>query len=212
MQMNAHALSTGLHGLNVWSSIFTKTQKGRDEVVQRRAGLNTRQRSVLIMLDGIKRLDKLMSPIPKDELSHIVDFLTKQEFIRLHPQVDSSQQENPVNAQPEVLTPLEQPTPPVQIPSHAKPKTSVFLQDEKKLREIKDFMTTTAHTYMGLLSADLIRRIERAKEAPQLMAILGEWFVALRESKHGQRFASAYMEQILASLRGEETLPLPHPQ
>jgi hypothetical protein len=80
---------------------------------------------------------------------------------------------------------------------------TVFLTDEKKLREVKDFMITTAHTYLGLLSADLIAKIERAKDAPQLMAMLGQWFMALRDSKHGKRFASVYMEQTLATLRGD---------
>ena len=78
-----------------------------------------------------------------------------------------------------------------------------FLTDDTKLREVKDFMTTTAHTYLGLLSANLIRRIEHAKDAPQLIAMLGQWHMALCDSKHGKRFAASYLDQISAILRGE---------
>lgn len=197
MQMSATHPTAGMQALFCWSTIFTKTPKGREEIAQRRAGLNARQRSVLIMLDGIKRLDKLMSPIPKEELGTIVDFLAKQDLIEA---TSANQSADTVTAK--VVTPaiIENP------PAAAKPtaKREQFLTDEKKLREVKDFMTTTAHTYLGLLSADLIHRIERAKDAPQLMAILGQWYIALRDSKNGKRFASGYMEQILTTLRGEQ--------
>jgi hypothetical protein len=148
------------------------------------------------MLDGIKRLDKLMSPIPKEELGTIVDFLAKQDLIEA---TSTNQPAEAVTAK--VVTQAIIDNPPAAAKPTAKPEQ--FLNDEKKLREVKDFMTTTAHTYLGLLSADLIRRIERAKDAPQLMAILGQWYIALRDSKNGKRFASAYMEQTLTTLRGE---------
>lgn len=64
-------------------------------------------------------------------------------------------------------------------------------------------MTTTAHIYLGLLSVNLIRRIEHTKEAPQLIAMLGQWHMFLCDSTHGKRFCASYLDQVSAALRGE---------
>jgi hypothetical protein len=187
-----------MQALFCWSTIFTKTHKGREEIAQRRAGLNARQRSVLIMLDGIKRLDKLMSPIPKSELGTIVNFLAQEKLIEVSKISVTNSMSN------EVTAPINRVLEEISVTPIIINKRKAFLMDDKKLREVKNFMTTTAHTYLGLLSAELIMRIERAKDAPQLMAIVGQWHMALRDSKHGHRFASDYLEKTLATLRGED--------
>ena len=64
-------------------------------------------------------------------------------------------------------------------------------------------MTITTQTYLGLLGADMIRRIEHAQDAAQLMAVLGHWHMALQDSKHGSRFAAPYLAQIKQSLAEE---------
>ncbi|WMW79914.1 hypothetical protein RF679_14845 [Undibacterium cyanobacteriorum] len=183
-----------------WSTVFAKTAKGREEIIRRAAGLNVRERSVLIMLDGMKRLDRLLHALPKDELGRIVDHLAKHKLIEVtavEEQAPDLEAHGALNmVEPEAAEPATLPRP-------------AFLCDPSKLREIKYFMTSTAQTYLGLLSADLIHRIERASDAPQLMAVVGQWYLALRDSKHGHRFASAYMENVLAALRGEEGELLP---
>ena len=61
--------------------IFVKTDKGRAEVLARSAGLNARQRSVLIMVDGRKSCRALMGMMPADSLLSIVDELAGLELI-----------------------------------------------------------------------------------------------------------------------------------
>lgn len=212
--------SKNLQALFCWSSIFVKTQKGREVVAKRGAGLNARQRSVLIMLDGIKRLDKLMTPIPKEELRSIVDFLANQELISVTNAAETETAKKTLAKKTATLpaatnaTPdsLEQIKPIETVASQPAAASSInlaaevmqqFLTDDTKLREVKDFMTTTAHTYLGLLSANLIRRIEHTKDAQELIAMLGQWHMALCDSKHGKRFAATYLDQISATLRGE---------
>jgi len=51
---------------------YTKTVKGRDEVAQRRGGLTSRQRSILIMLDGQKSVDALGGLMPADQVRAIL--------------------------------------------------------------------------------------------------------------------------------------------
>lgn len=193
-------------------TVFTKTAKGRDEIARRGFGLNPRQRRVLIVMDGTKSLSTITEMIPKHELDEIIPFLTQQSFIALAksaakeikgialeshtvhhstipeaslslaPSSRASVSSEPLSPSPEMVTALT--------------------QDVEKLREIKDFMTTTAQTYLGLLAAELIHRIERAKGAEALMAVVGQWHMALRESKHGNRFAGPYLHQITAALSG----------
>ncbi|MBY0572482.1 MAG: hypothetical protein K2P84_02275 [Undibacterium sp.] len=218
MQATAPTSTVEFSSIFCWSTIFSKTSKGREEITQRRVGLNARQRGVLIMLNGIKRLDHLISPIPKEELGSIVHFLAEQELIEISPNsimLEEPSMGNTIKSANESIIATSTVTQAsVLLRSSTLSATentqtraqAAFLTDTKKLREVKDFMTTTAQTYLGLLSADLIRRIEKSKDAPQLMAIVGQWYIALRESKNGQRFASTYMEQALAVLRGDDAM------
>jgi hypothetical protein len=220
MLLSAPPPSKNLQALFCWSSIFAKTPKGREVIAKRGADLNTRQRSVLIMLDGIKRLDKLMTPIPKEELRSIVDFLANQELITVTNAAETETAKKTleketatppaaINATPGSLATISS-IAPAKAALAAESSISLaaevmqqLLTDDSKLREVKDFMTTTAHTYLGLMSANLIRRIEHTKDAPQLIAMLGQWHMALCDSKHGKRFAASYLDQISATLRGE---------
>lgn len=220
MLMSPPHPSKNLQALFCWSSIFAKTPKGREVIAKRGAGLNARQRSVLIMLDGIKRLDKLMTPIPKEELRSIVDFLANQELISVTNVAEIEAAKKPLAKETATLSAstnatLDSPvtTSPIDTATSETAATSSislaaeviqqFLTDDNKLREVKDFMTTTAHTYLGLLSANLIRRIEHTKDAQELIAMLGQWHMALCDSKHGKRFAATYLDQISGTLRGE---------
>lgn len=193
-------------------TIFTKTEKGHDEIAQRRFGLTARQRRALIVMDGIKTVSSIGEVMPKGELEEIVSFLAGEGFIvpaavpsrntsaGSRGQVithESVQKDRPVTVQP---------SPPSQAPMRNEFRENdkaALLQDPEKIRQVKDFMTTTATTYLGLLSADVIHRIERAKGAEQLMTVVGHWHMALRESKQGNRFAGPYLEQVTHALTGK---------
>lgn len=70
--MTAEAIS---HPASLAEHIFVKTEKGRAEVLERRAGLTARQRSVLIMVDGRKSCSVLMHAMPAGLLQPIVEEL-----------------------------------------------------------------------------------------------------------------------------------------
>ncbi|OGB27442.1 MAG: hypothetical protein A3I66_06015 [Burkholderiales bacterium RIFCSPLOWO2_02_FULL_57_36] len=193
-------------------AIFIKTKKGHDEIAQRQFGLNIRQRRVLIIADGTKNISAIREVIPKDELEEIISFLAEQGFIapgenhaRKAPAtraekivvLESIKNERSVAAR-HVSFPHSQKR---SESSHA--DEPALLPDAEKIRQVKDFMTTTATTYLGLLGADVIHRIERAKGAAQLMIVVGHWHMALQESKQGNRFAAPYLEQVTAALTGK---------
>lgn len=171
-------------------AVFVKTAKGHEEITQRRYGLNTRQRRVLIIMDGTKAVSSIREVIPGDGLDEIISELAKQGFIALA----SAGERNAVARFEKAVA--HEPVRP---------------QDVEKIRQVKDFMTTTATTYLGLLSADVIHRIERAKGAAQLMTVVGHWHMALRESKQGSRFAGPYLEQVTVALTGSSTQSESHP-
>lgn len=153
-----------------------------------------------------------MEVIPWHELNEIVSLLTQQSFIaateshageRQMPTgelaatgEDKTTEMATAQAEPVLTTQQDAPVAP------PKPEMTL-IQDAEKIREIKDFMTTTATTYLGLMAADLIHRIERAKEAAALMSVVGQWHMALRGSKHGNQFAGPYLEQVSAALSGK---------
>lgn len=70
-----HASASHLSG-----TVFCKTEKGQEEVAQRRFGLDMRQRRVLIMIDGTKNLSAIKEMMPNDGLGSIITFLVEQGF------------------------------------------------------------------------------------------------------------------------------------
>jgi hypothetical protein len=201
-----HASTSHLSG-----TIFCKTEKGQQEVSHRRFGLDMRQRRILIMMDGTKSLSAIKEMMPSDGLGSIISFLVEQGFVASTDKTGRNASVAMVESASALDTARMNRTGPAQrIAAAAAPRRSPaeaaevpgLLQDAEKIREVKDFMTTTATTYLGLLSAGIIHRIERAEGAAQLMAEVGPWHMALRESKQGNRFAGPYLEQVTAALTG----------
>jgi hypothetical protein len=159
-------------------AVFTKTAKGRNEVAQRSPGLSTRQRQVLILIDGVKQLHAIGKILPETEFGRIVDFLQQEEMITLR----QSPSEMP-GTTPKVLT-----------------------DDRAQIAALKRLLSDTARNYLGLLSVDIERRVDEAQDAAQLLSVLGQWHMALRQSKHGGAYAGQYLAPIEAAFYGG-TLP-----
>jgi hypothetical protein len=155
--------------------IFSKTEAGREEIAQRSAGLSMKQSSVLIMLDGTRKLGALTAQMAQEELLAIVTYLFKQGLIQC----------------PEYSPPLID--------------TSV-VHDVEVLTKIKNYMKQTARKHLGLLSANLVTRIDRARDASEVVTVVGHWHMAVRESKDGRHFISDYMNKISAALKGDQAV------
>lgn len=194
--------------------VFSKTDKGREEMTKRAYGLSPLQRRVLILIDGSKDLDTLadMIPavVPAGQLQEILEHLLEHDFIV---PADSDAASQTHSGKPSVApSPAEISLPaaaPVDVanmthsPSVAMPgagASAALTDDPATIRMVKDFMTTTAQTYLGLLSAPVIQRIEQARTAAQLMTVAGHWNMALRDSQQGKRFAGPYLEQVKSAL------------
>jgi hypothetical protein len=152
--------------------IYAKTAKGKSEVAQRCLGLNSRQRTVLIMLDGRKPCASLAGLIPARQLDTIVGELLAMELI------------GPCTS-PSAVVPA--PQPPVMSP---------------ELAQLKTEMVKTAEACLGLMAAEVVRRIERAGDRRELLGVVGHWHMALQASRHGRETALEHVERVRASLAG----------
>lgn len=155
-------------------TVFCKTIKGLDEIAHRMHDLNSRQRRILILIDGHKSIAALSQFLPQQELDDIIPFLVREGFVEA--QDDSS--------------PF--------LPLHAGITNEPV--DDSGLRETKDFMISVAHSCLGLLASDVIRRIEHVEHASQLDTVIGYWMAALRDSKFGSHLAERYLEQLKKTL------------
>jgi len=149
--------------------IYAKTAKGRNEVAQRCLGLNSRQRTVLIMLDGRKPCAALTGLLPAQQLDTIVGELLAMELI------------GPCSS------PSAVPPPQPHVPS-------------PELVRVKTEMVKTAEACLGLMAAEVVRRIEQAGDRHELLGVIGHWHMALQASKHGRDSALEHVERVRASL------------
>lgn len=164
--------------MSLESAVYAKTAKGRSEVASRGMGLNGRQRTVLILLDGHKPCGALASLMPAGQVADIVGQLLALDLIEPR-MADGSAPA----AQPETV----RDTPRGEHDAH--------------VARVKRYMVQTAQTHLGLLAAEVVGRIERTNDADQLRAVVGYWHMALRDAKDGRATACAHLEHVRAGLR-----------
>lgn len=155
--------------------IYAKTPEGRDEVAQRRCGLSSRQRSILIVLDGERRVDSLLGLMPAAQVQAILDELAALGLIAPATGLAPS-------------TAVSSALPPVRRIDHA------------RLAQVRQMMTGTAETYLGPMAAELIRQVQSADDEIGLQRALAHWHMAMQASKYGREVAESHLALIRASL------------
>lgn len=183
--------------------VYCKTAKGHEEITGRHHGLLSRQRSTLILMDCAKSLGIIATAIPLPELEKTVPFLMQSGFIVL---ADEQRERASRNAaQPKQafndVNLVAAASKPAIIAAPLQLKQSVLTQDPAVLENVKQFMITTANTYLGLMGAEIISRVQRCHNADQLMAAVAHWHMALRDSKIGAAFAASFLEQVKFELQ-----------
>jgi hypothetical protein len=152
--------------------LYAKTEKGRNEVARRKLGLTGRQRTLLILLDGRKPCSALAGMMPADQVAAIVG-----ELLAL-----------------ELIAPAGPTEPAGTLPAAPTPNPG--------LAKVKAEMVETAEACLGLLAAEVVRRIDQAADERELLGVVGHWHMALQASKRGREAAQAHVERVKESLRG----------
>ncbi|WP_124948445.1 hypothetical protein [Sulfuriferula thiophila] len=172
--------------------VYCKTAKGQEEIRSRHHGLLSRQRSALILMDCAKSIGIIANAIPLPELQQTVPFLMQSGFIVLAD--EQREQANRIELKPKQrLDDINL------VATSSKPaiiSPPQLNQPPDFIENVKHFMITTANTYLGLMGAEVISRIQRCHNADQLMAAVAHWHMALRDSKIGAAFAADFLEQV----------------
>jgi hypothetical protein len=155
------------------ATVFGKTDAGRVEFVQRSAGLTARQRSVLILLDGQRALGEIETWLSEDEMLEAVEGLLRKGLIGI----------------------TSAPAAPARAPAPA-----LVASGTAAMLAAREMMVAAARKHLGLMAADLVRRIEHAKDESQLAGVIGLWHLSLRESKTGKPCAEGLLEEARALL------------
>lgn len=151
------------------SDVYAKTDTGRQEVARRSLGLNRRQRTLLILIDGCRPCAALDGMLPDAQVAETVSELLALGLIA-------------PAGRPRVVTPAPAPS--------------------AGLAKLKAEMVAIAESCLGLLAAEVVRRIDGAADEAALLAVVGHWHMALQASKHGREAALAHVERIRESLAG----------
>jgi len=144
---------------------YAKTAAGHDELRHRTAGLNARQRTALIMLDGQREARALATVIPADQLAPIVAALLALGLIGAAPDE-------------ELVASI--------APEPAAGHASAPAPDDARLAAIKAELISAAETYLGVMATEVVAPVRQAGDAVQLLRVLGRWHMAMQASKHGK--------------------------
>lgn len=159
--------------------VYAKTARGHEEVSMRAYGLTPKQRRVLIMMNGKKDLAAIAGFVPLQELTEAVPFLLSEMFISemTEKSGDTAKEDDDSSA----------------VSSE---KTGNRTEDQAALAPIKQMMTAAATLHLGLLSSDIVRRIESAGDRAALQSAAGYWHIAILESKTGGDKAGLYLAEV----------------
>ena len=69
-----------------------------------------------------------------------------------------------------------------------------------RLMQVKKLMIHSAEGYLGPMAGVLVRRIAAAKDEKQGSSVMGQWHMAMRESKYGRGDVSELIARVAASL------------
>lgn len=170
--------------------VYEKSALGFNEFITDKRTLGVRERQVLLLVNGVRKLDDLEKFFKKDLLLDTIKKLESEGYIQLP--IEQQQLKNPQqaehanafqNAFPVTLSFLD-------TPDSAEPICPA------KLAAVKTILIEAADDYLGIMGRGIKSKIEACDNADYLRQCISSWHMAMRESKLGRESASFLMEQI----------------
>jgi hypothetical protein len=161
--------------------IYVKTDKGREEVESHAHGLRPKARRVLIMVDAHRTaadLSKAAGIGDKDKTKDLLKLLFEGGFI--------------VSRDALVKQTAEASTAPLMT----SPKPQRIEYPPEDIEKVKKIILETSDEYLGLLGADIKRRVETVNDSSAIISCIARWNLAMRESKLAKPVAAYYLQQI----------------
>ncbi len=185
------------------TTIFDKTDKGREEIATRQYRLAPRLRSMLVLIDGKHDIDDLLKKVAGLGLDehHLAELLDAG-FIQ------EVQQKGSGEAVPSLPS---QQTDGAQTPSAAEPASKaadVLPEGENQFEAIYHFYNETIKSTVGLRGYGLQLKVERAESIEDFRALRDAYLEAVRKAK-GNEMARSLRDRLDQLLYLGETPP-PH--
>ncbi|GAB3255728.1 hypothetical protein [Chitinimonas naiadis] len=187
------------------ATIYSKTDKGREEIERRLHGLPAKARRLLILVDGLRPANELAAAIGlTDELPGLLALLREGGFVTSSAMASFTAPVQPARLAPPV-EPAKVPTvkSPAMLPAPISPAEPIRI-DPEVLAIAKRIMLDSTEQYLGLLGAEIKQRIATTHDADTLSRCVAKWSLAMRESRLGRSQAAEYLQQV-QSLLWEET-------
>jgi hypothetical protein len=172
--------------------VYEKSALGFNEFTSDKRTLGVRERQVLLLVNGVRKLDDLEKFFKKDLLVDTIRKLESAGYIQLP--VAEQKKHQPTEAANSLHTTLSILEP--QNKDEAEPICPV------KLASVKTILIEAADDYLGIMGRSIKARIETSDNEEHLRQSISSWHMAMRESKLGRESASFLMEQIHQILEG----------
>ncbi|MDG4596332.1 MAG: hypothetical protein P9F75_11705 [Candidatus Contendobacter sp.] len=170
--------------------IYAKTDKGRKEIEGRVYGLSAKGRRVLILVDAQKtEADLSVAAGVGKEIQPLLKLLLDGGFIAPR----DAQTIQASEALAPVLAESASPSPPM-----PRPKRTEYPPEDIAL--VKKVILDTIDEYLGLLGADIKRRVEASNDSSSIISCIARWNLAMRESKLAKPVAGYYLQKVQAIL------------
>lgn len=181
------------------TTIYDKTEKGREEIATRKYQLPPRLRTLLVMIDGRNSLDTVMKNIAGLGLNgESVNLLVANEYIRL------------VSGGPEAAN---EPAPPPRTAAPRKREiapeaaarmaelTAKAVEEAEQFRAVYAFYTQTIKSTLGLRGFMLQMKVEKAATVDELRELRHVYLDAVLKAK-GAEIARSLRDRLDALLGG----------
>jgi len=175
--------------------VYEKSALGFNEFITDKRTLGVRERQVLLLVNGVRKLDDLEKFFKKELLIDTIRKLESEGYIQLpieqqQQQKSQQQQADHTNAFPVTLSFLD-------APDTSEPICPA------KLAAVKTILIEAADDYLGIMGRGIKTKIEACDNEDNLRQCISSWHMAMRESKLGRESASFLMEQIHQTLEGK---------
>lgn len=171
--------------------VYEKSALGFNEFTTDKRTLGVRERQVLLLVNGVRKLDDLEKFFKKDLLMDTIRKLESEGYIQLPIGERKQQQPEVANTFHTALSFLE--------PQNKDEAEAIC---PVKLASVKTILIEAADDYLGIMGRSIKARIETCNNQENLRQSISSWHMAMRESKLGRESASFLMEQIHQILEG----------
>lgn len=167
--------------------VYEKSALGYNEFTNNRRTLNVRERQVLLLVNGVRKMEDLEKFFKKELLTETILKLELEGFIYpANSQVNKVVEQN--NNIFSRFLDTQSEAPPI---------------NQAKLAAVKTILLEASDDYLGLMGRNIKEKIEKCDNEADLRNCISKWHMAMRESKLGRESTDFLMEQIHQTLENK---------